>query len=520
MRFFWVLLVLTAALRASDVAVAPASLTFAYQFNSQVLPSQAIAITGPQALPFTVSRPLDQNWLILPSGTPSFSATTPAVLPVAIDPGKLLGTYSTVITLRFPDGTIIVPVTLAIGPTPVLAASPATVIFDASTLALPSQGFVAGVSNGAALATSASTTTPWLTVQGSNSFVLTANRALAGTHLTAGSVQVRGSPLLPVANNPLNVPVLYFGNGLGSRGPLTIDAPSLTFSGAGSQIVSVTGGEFSALSDAKWLSTATSNQSLTVIANPGGLPPGTYQATVILSSSGVLQMLPVSLSTVAPQLTKVVNAASYAEGAISPGEVVTLGGIGLGPANLAGLALDPSGRVSNILAGVQVLFNGVAAPLVYVSATQVAAVAPYDLDGKSTAAVQVVFNGVVSNIVTVPVVASAPGIFTANASGKGPAAVLRTGDILSIYMTGEGQTTPAGENGKVTGTPPLPRLPVTATIDGEAAEVQFAGEAPGIVSGVMQVNLRIPASARSGDLPLVVSVGGVPSQTGVTVSVR
>src|SRR3954470_13831950 len=98
MRFLWVFFVLTAPLPASDVAVAPASLTFAYQFNSQVLPSQAIAITGPQAVPFTVSRPLDQSWLILPSGTPIFPATTPAVLPIAIDPAKLLGTYSTSIT--------------------------------------------------------------------------------------------------------------------------------------------------------------------------------------------------------------------------------------------------------------------------------------------------------------------------------------------------------------------------------------------------------------------------------------
>jgi uncharacterized protein (TIGR03437 family) len=61
---------------------------------------------------------------------------------------------------------------------------------------------------------------------------------------------------------------------------------------------------------------------------------------------------------------------------------------------------------------------------------------------------------------------------------------------------------------------------VTATVDGQAADVAFAGEAPSLVSGVLQVNVVIPPNARSGALPLVISVGRVPSQNGVTVSVR
>src|SRR5205823_8878125 len=102
-------------------------------------------------------------------------------------------------------------------------------IFDASTLTFPSQGFVAATTSDRVTALSGSTTTPWLRVEGSNSFVVTADRSLAGTHLNAGTVQVRSSPLLPVANNPLTVPVVYFGNGLGSRGPLTFDPAAMTF---------------------------------------------------------------------------------------------------------------------------------------------------------------------------------------------------------------------------------------------------------------------------------------------------
>jgi uncharacterized protein (TIGR03437 family) len=217
---------------------------------------------------------------------------------------------------------------------------------------------------------------------------------------------------------------------------------------------------------------------------------------------------------------KVVNAASWVEGSIAPGEVVVLGGTNLGPGVLAGLTLDANGFVSPTLAGVQVAFNGVAAPLVYASATLIAAVAPYELEGRTNAALQVTVSGRTSNTLTVPVAAAAPGIFTANASGAGPAAAFRTGDVVSIFLTGEGQTNPGGITGKVTGTPPVPRLDVTATVDGQPAEVLFAGEAPGVVSGVMQVNLRAAAGVRSGPVPVVVTVGGVPSQPGVTVSVR
>jgi uncharacterized protein (TIGR03437 family) len=66
-----------------------------------------------------------------------------------------------------------------------------------------------------------------------------------------------------------------------------------------------------------------------------------------------------------------------------------------------------------------------------------------------------------------------------------------------------------------------PVLPVTATIGGLQATVAYAGSAAGLVSGVMQVNLFIPANAPTGsNVPIVVSVGGTPSQTGVTVAIQ
>jgi uncharacterized protein (TIGR03437 family) len=95
-----------------------------------------------------------------------------------------------------------------------------------------------------------------------------------------------------------------------------------------------------------------------------------------------------------------------------------------------------------------------------------------------------------------------------------------------VYVTGEGQTLPNGTTGLVTVAQatqpytPAPLLTVVPRVDGQVAYFNFAGEAPGFVSGVMQVNVQIPANARSGDLPITVSVGGNISQSGVTVRVQ
>ena len=117
-----------------------------------------------------------------------------------------------------------------------------------------------------------------------------------------------------------------------------------------------------------------------------------------------------------PVISSVKNAASYAAGIVSPGEMVVISGTGLGPAQLGGLALNSSGFVStqystNALISVQ--FNGFAAPLVYTSSTAIAVMVPYEVAG-STAQVTVTYQGKTSAPVTVNVAAAVPGIFTAD----------------------------------------------------------------------------------------------------------
>ena len=127
----------------------------------------------------------------------------------------------------------------------------------------------------------------------------------------------------------------------------------------------------------------------------------------------------------------------------------------------------------------------------------------------------------------------APGVFTVDGSGRGQASALNqdgspnragnataAGQVITLFVTGAGQTTPPGVDGKL-GADPLPRpvAPVTVMIGGAAAEVQYAAGAPGVIAGVMQVNAVVPDKS-FGAVPVVVSVGGVASQSGVTIVVQ
>jgi uncharacterized protein (TIGR03437 family) len=127
-------------------------------------------------------------------------------------------------------------------------------------------------------------------------------------------------------------------------------------------------------------------------------------------------------------------------------------------------------------------------------------------------------------------------VFTANLSGTGQGVIQNQdivtvnssakpadkGSVVVIYATGEGQTNPGGIDGQLASGPPYPSPmnPVTVNIGGIPAEVLYAGAAPALVAGVMQINVRIPANATSGDNALDVVVGGVHSQPGVTVAVK
>jgi uncharacterized protein (TIGR03437 family) len=228
------------------------------------------------------------------------------------------------------------------------------------------------------------------------------------------------------------------------------------------------------------------------------------------------------------------NGATFEAGAVAPGEIVTVFGDQISAPGLTRMALDPNGNVVKILAETRVLFDGVAAPLIYVSQNQISAVAPYALAGKTTTELQVEYKGKLTKKVVMPVVETAPGLFTMDSSGRGPGATLNQdstvngasnpasgGSIVIFYGTGEGQTTPAGVDGKpAVGVYPKPVAAVSVTIGGKAAEVAYAGAAPNFVAGVYQINARVPTGLPAGAAQVKIKIGDSESPDGVTVAVK
>ena len=253
------------------------------------------------------------------------------------------------------------------------------------------------------------------------------------------------------------------------------------------------------------------------------------------ASVAVYGLLAASGSQTQPKIATAGNSASYTPAAISPGELVTIFGSNLGPANAAGLQLDAFGNVSMLLAGTQVQFDGLPAPMIYAAANQVNAIVPFEISS-STVQMQVLFQGQASAAFPVSVLPATPGIFTADASGSGQALAANqdytinssanpaaAGSVIVLYATGGGQTSPFVADGSVVtaGLLPRPVLPVTASIGGQPATVLYAGGAPGMAAGVLQVNVQLPDGLAAGSsVPVTITAGGQSSQPGVTIAVR
>ena len=243
----------------------------------------------------------------------------------------------------------------------------------------------------------------------------------------------------------------------------------------------------------------------------------------------------------APQLSAsdIVRSADRKAGAVAPGEIVILFAANAGPDVLAPSERKPSGKVSTKIGDTRVLFDGIPAPMVYSIRGEVSAVVPYEVSNKKVTQVVVEYRGLRSDPVTLPVVASTPALFTLDSSGTGQAAMLNEtgccnsarnpaarGSVVSLYATGEGQTTPPGITGLIsayakTTDYPVPRRTVRVTVGGQPAEIVFASEAPHTATGFLQVNFRVPYNAPVGDaVPLMLTIGETRSPEGLTMAVR
>ena len=241
---------------------------------------------------------------------------------------------------------------------------------------------------------------------------------------------------------------------------------------------------------------------------------GTYDATITKVDFTLPQSAWVS---------SIVNAAGLRSGTpqnypvfeVAPGEIISVFGAGF----------DTNTRL---------LFDGIPAPILYAQADQINAVVPFEVTAPTTAitlqsASQTFGQG------HMDVFDAVPALFTSDGTGKGQAAVLNQdgsinspsnpaprGSVISVFMTGAGRMTPGQPDGSLT--PPTPPFPFAALgASCNIGQVTYAGAAPGLVAGAVQVNVQISQDATTGaQVPIVIYIGNYATGfTGdTTVAIR
>jgi uncharacterized protein (TIGR03437 family) len=244
-----------------------------------------------------------------------------------------------------------------------------------------------------------------------------------------------------------------------------------------------------------------------------------------------------------PNVLAIANVASYDSSAISPGEIVAIYGTGLGPTDL-NLAAPQNNTIPTSWpatgSATSVTIDGTPTPILYTSATQVSCIVPYSVSAKAGQNVNVVVTYATTSSTpkSVAVAAVHPGVFTMDASGSGQGAILNfnsttndysinssanaatKGTTVVLYLTGFGQTSPAGQETKLIAGVVAPVATPTVTIDGLAAAVQGSAAPVGSVPGVLQINAVVPSVPKANNAAQVaVTLGGVTTSP-VTMSVK
>jgi uncharacterized protein (TIGR03437 family) len=247
--------------------------------------------------------------------------------------------------------------------------------------------------------------------------------------------------------------------------------------------------------------------------------------------TGVVSTLTTGASA-APRLCGLANAAAgRLAGRVAPGEVISLYGLQIGPATPAFAALDANGFLPTQLAGVHVTINGTPAPLLYVSAVQINAVAPFALANLTSAVLQVTVTQTPLRPFRVAVDSAIPEVFR-HADGTAAAALnqdgtvnaennpARAGSYVSIWATGSGFNAASSlQDGQM----------AAAAQDFACCMIQeylqdyemfpsYAGSAPGMVAGIVQINFQIPASGFNSSYYLIAGDNRSSSQFRIFVA--
>ena len=232
-----------------------------------------------------------------------------------------------------------------------------------------------------------------------------------------------------------------------------------------------------------------------------------FSFTVKNPDSAISKAAGLSVGRPAPAVAAggIVNAASFSGQAISPGEIISIFG-------------------ENFEPGMRVLIDRISVRPLAVTANQISVTVPYAVSGSLTSELIVEASQERRSVpVRISVAAAQPGLFTANSSGQEQGAILNQdgsansianpavrGSVVVLYGTGGGSLT-GDELARLA-------LPVHVLIDGIESEVLYAGVAPGLVEGMVQINVRVPENATEGKV--VLRVGEAESQPGVKVALQ
>jgi uncharacterized protein (TIGR03437 family) len=314
---------------------------------------------------------------------------------------------------------------------------------------------------------------------------------------------------------------IYLGGVTGPGFPVTTSAPNICFLGNAKR----TNGFLAHLSsngallDATYLGSSTGDDTFFV----GGILPRSGQPVLVAwHGDGQPSTASVSQLTFGDQgwmaspclSTDVLNAATLSGTyGIAPGELVTLTGFGIGPEVGAAYRPDSQGNVPAQLAGTQVLFDGTPAPVLYAQSRQINAIAPAGITVGGTTAITVIYNNQAFGPVVAPVTFGSPGIFRAQVglsaqavarnqdwTINGPSNPAARGSIVTVWGTGYGETSPPCTPGGLNAPQAEPLLVgVTALIfDGKIESAEYAGSAPTLLCGVVQINFQVPVEIPPG----------------------
>jgi uncharacterized protein (TIGR03437 family) len=539
----------------------PASLSFVWQEGAALPAAQTVSVkAGTSLVAFTTAiAPLGTQWITITPG----AGNLPVSMSVLVNPSELpIGTYMADIQLSaagFPTA-LTIPVTLTV------EAAPPTLVLSASTLNFSTpanppaaQTLTLSTTGGPVPFSAVVQSAAWMTVTPSNGVVLpgapiTLTIAVNSTGFDPSAVAYSGKISIaasgvPSTNATQYVAVLMLVNALTPT--ITNLYPSAALVGSAGLTVTITGTGFYKGTTA--IAAASPTPLKTTYVNPTTI-------LAVLPASDLVSAGPINLEAVnpapggasaasafsvsaTPVVQAIVSAASYATGAVSPGEFVTLFGTGIGPAVPSGMSVI-GGYATLVLQSVSVAIDGQSAAMIYVSANQVTVQVPYTVTIGLAKAVVVNNNGALA-MGTVDTTATAPGLFALNATGLGQCAALTysmktgtysvngttsaalIGDIMVFYLTGEGiyDLTASPATGYIIPATlnPLPQvspLPVV-TIGGAAATVQYAGPVVGGMLGVLQINAVVPAAATTGNaVPVSITIGAGTTQPGATIVVK